>query len=46
VIPAGTVFQAANSGTVPAEAYVVAFVPPGSKVKVEEQPAACAAARP
>lgn len=41
VIPARTVFEAANGGTGPAEAYVVAFVPAGTKVKVEAEPAGC-----
>lgn len=41
VIPAGSVFQAANNGAEPAEAYVVAFLPPGSDVKVEPKPAGC-----
>ena len=41
VIPAGSVHQATNNGSQPAEVHMVAFLPPGSGPQPETQPAGC-----
>lgn len=41
VARAGTVFEIVNNGSDTAEVHFVAFLPPGQKLKSEEQPANC-----
>jgi hypothetical protein len=41
IVPAGTVFQTVNTSSETAEVHFVAFLPPGQKLKPEEEPANC-----
>ena len=41
IVPAAAVFQVANTGSEVAEVHFVAFLPPGQKVKSEDEPANC-----